>query len=162
MFMQLAGKYGKIAKDLLHPADENARSTVMTTTEQQDVESERSHFRLAAFAKEPVYLSFSVDGVDIEPTVEELDRGNASFISTKHFDTFYEGQMIGPAVLSLQDEGMTVVYPVVKSKNWPAIHVEFMNISEKDRDMISRFLATCSGGMRPPIHRRLSSAPTAP
>ena len=128
-------------------------SVVMMTPEQQDVEN--------TLTDEPVYLSFSIDGLDIEPTIEQLDRGSASFISTNHFDTFYEGQMIGPAVLSLQAEGMTVVYPVVKSKNWPVINVEFMNIAEKDRDMISRFLATCSGGMRPPTHRRLQSPPTA-
>jgi hypothetical protein len=82
-------------------------------------------------------------------------------VSTKNFDMFYEGQMIGPAVLTLQEEGMAVVYPVVKSKNWPMIDVEFMQISDKDRQMIAKFLATRSGGMRPPIDRRALRIATA-
>ena len=128
-------------------------TVMMTTDEQQDVVSERPQFRLSTFADEPVYLLFSVDGIELDPIVERLDKGQASFVSSKHFDMFYEGQIIGPAVLAL-DEGMAVVYPVVKSKNWPIINVEFMEISQKDRQMIARFLAKSSGGMRPPANRR--------
>jgi hypothetical protein len=126
----------------------------MMTCDQQDVEKEQALFRLASFSDEPVYLHFSLDGIDLDPIVERLDRRQASFVSSKHFDTFYEGQLIGPAVLALQDEGMAVVYPVVKSKNWPVINVEFLQISEKDGQMIARFLATSSSSRRPPTNRR--------
>ena|SRR5689334_2372789 len=134
----------------------------MMTCEQQDVESEATQLRLATFADEPAYLLFNLDGVEINPIVERLDKGEASFVSTTHFDSFYEGQMIGPAVLSLQNAGMAVVYPVVKSKNWPMVDVEFMEISSEDREMIALFLATSSSGRRPPTNRRPQSIATIP
>jgi len=101
---------------------------------------QRSVFRLSMIADEPVYLLLSMDGIDIDPIVDELGGGGARLVCAKHFDRFYEGQLIGPAVLVLQDEGMPVVYPVVKWKSWPVIGVEFIEISEKDREMILRFL----------------------
>lgn len=134
----------------------------MMTPEQHEVEIERARFRLATFANEPVHLLLNLNGVDINHVVERLDKREASFVSPTHFDTFYQGQMIGPAVLSLQNEGMAVVYPVVKSKNWPVIDVEFMEISEEDREMIGRFLTTCSGGQRPPTNQRPPSIASAP
>ena len=101
---------------------------------------ERSAFRISMIADEPVYLLLSMEGVDIDPIVDELGGGGARLVSAKHFDSFYVGQLIGPAVLVLQDEGMPVVYPVVKWKSWPVIGVEFMEISDKDREMIMRFI----------------------
>ncbi len=105
-----------------------------------DPAKQRSVFRLSMIADEPVYLLLSMDGVDIDPIVDELGGGGGRLVCAKHFDNFYEGQLIGPAVLVLQDAGMPVVYPVVKWKNWPVIGVEFMEISDKDREMILRFL----------------------
>lgn len=101
---------------------------------------QRSVFRLSMIANEPVYLLLSMDGVDIDPIVDELGGGGARLVSSKHFEMFYEGQMIGPAVLVLQDVGMPVVYPVVKWKSWPVIGVEFKDMSEKEREMIIKFL----------------------
>ena len=101
---------------------------------------QRSVFRLSMIADEPVYLLLSMDGQNVDPIVDELGGGGARLVSAKHYDMFYEGQVIGPAVLVLQDEGMPVVYPVVKWKSWPVIGVEFMQISDKDREMILRFL----------------------
>jgi len=40
----------------------------------------------------------------------------------------------------LQDEGMPIVYPVVRWKFWPLIGVEFTKMAEKERQMIVRFL----------------------
>jgi c-di-GMP-binding flagellar brake protein YcgR len=100
----------------------------------------RSVFRLSMIADEPVFLLLSLDGVNIDPIVDELGGGGARLVCANHFDQFYEGQLIGPAVLVLHEEGMPVVYPVVKWKSWPVIGVEFMEISEKDREMILRFL----------------------
>ena len=100
----------------------------------------RSVFRLSMIAGEPVYLLLTMDGINIDPIVDELGGGGARIVSAKYFDHFYEGQYVGPAVLVLQDEGMPVVYPVVKWKSWPSIGIEFMDISEKDREMILRFL----------------------
>ena len=105
-----------------------------------DYSKQRSAFRISMIADEPVYLLLSMEGHDIDPIVDELGGGGARLVSPKFYDFFYVGQMIGPAVLVLQDEGMPVIYPVVKWKNWPVIGVEFMEISEKDREMILRFL----------------------
>ena len=101
---------------------------------------QRSVFRLSMIADEPVYLLLTMDGTNIDPIVDELGGGGARIVSAKYFEHFYEGQFVGPAVLVLQDEGMPVVYPVVKWKEWPVIGVEFMDISDKDREMILRFL----------------------
>jgi len=101
--------------------------------------TDRSQFRLGLYVDEPVYLQLTLDGLEIDPIVEKLNAGEASFVCPKHFSVFYEGQMIGPAVLVLQDEGMAVVYPVVKSKNWPLVNVEFMQLGLREREMISRF-----------------------
>jgi len=101
---------------------------------------QRSVFRLSMIADEPVYLLLTMDGTNIDSIVDELGGGCARIVSAKYFAHFYEGQFVGPAVLVLQDEGMPVVYPVVKWKEWPVIGVEFMDISDKDREMILRFL----------------------
>ena len=112
----------------------------MNSTQQVNAQSERSVFRLSMIADEPVYLLLTMDGVKIDPIVDELGGGGARIVCARDFDRFYEGQIVGPAVLVLQDEGMPVVYPVVKWKRWPVIGLEFMDISEKDRKMILRFL----------------------
>jgi hypothetical protein len=133
-------------------------SSAMMACEQY--ETERPQFRMTAFMDEPVSLLFNLNGIELNPIVEHLEKGQASFVSTKHFEVFYEGQMIGPAVLSLGDD-MVVVFPVVKSKNWPLIDVEFLQLCDKDRQTIARYVATCSGGMRPPKNRKTYIA-TAP
>ena len=116
----------------------------MSRAIQADQDSEfakkRSVFRLSMIADEPVYLLLSMDGVNIDPVVDELGGGGARLVCAKHYDMFYEGQLIGPAVLVLPDEGMPVVYPVVKWRNWPVVGVEFMQIEERDKEMILRFL----------------------
>src|SRR5204862_6942723 len=112
----------------------------MSHAVQADPAKQRSVFRLSMIADEPVYLLLSMDGVDIDPIVDELGGGGARLVCAKHFDHFYEGQLIGPAVLVLQDEGMPVVYPVVKWKSWPVIGVEFTQMSEKEREQIIKFL----------------------
>jgi hypothetical protein len=115
---------------------------------------ERTSFRLSMIADEPVYLLLSMDGINIDPIVDELGGGGARLICAKYFDRFYEGQIVGPAVLMLPDEGMPVVYPVVKWKNWPVVGVEFMAIASKEQEMILRFLLR--------IERRLQSVTVRP
>ena len=108
--------------------------------EVQEIAKSRSVFRLSMIASEPVYLLLTLDGVHIDPIVDELGGGGARLVSSKHYERFYEGQILGPAVLVLQDIGLPVVFPIVKWKNWPVIGVEFMDVSDKEREMILRFL----------------------
>ncbi len=106
----------------------------------QDYAKKRSAFRMSMIEKEPVYMLLSMDGEDIDPVLDELGAGGARLWSSKHYDRFYEGQLIGPAVLLLDEIGMPVVYPIVKWKNWPVIGVQFIDMEEKEREMIFRFL----------------------
>jgi c-di-GMP-binding flagellar brake protein YcgR len=115
-------------------------SRVIHADQQPQFVKQRGVFRLSMIADEPVYLLLSMDGVNVDPIVDELGGGGARLVTAKHYEMFYEGQLIGPAVLVLQDEGMPVVYPFVKWKSWPVIGVEFMDIAEKDSEMILRFL----------------------
>ena len=128
----------------------------MSQTTQADINyaKQRSVFRLSMIADEPVYLLLSMDGVDIDPIVDELGGGGARLVTSKHYDMFYQGQIIGPAVLVLQDVGMPVVYPVVKWKSWPIIGVEFMEMGEKEREMIMKFLFK--------VERRMVQQPEKP
>ena len=114
----------------------------------------RSAFRTSTIANEPVYMLLSIDGEDVDPIVDELGAGGARLLSSKYFDRFYEGQMVGPAVLVLQDIGMAVVYPVVRWKNWPVIGVQFMDIPEKDSEMIFKFLFKLERKKMQPAERR--------
>jgi hypothetical protein len=91
---------------------------------------------------------FNLSGIEVDPIIHELEPGGARLVCAKHYDLFHVGQMIGPAALSLDDEGMHVVYPIVKFRKWPVIGVEFMEISDKHREVIMRFLSTVE-------HRRL-------
>jgi hypothetical protein len=112
----------------------------------------QSQVGFLAISNEPVKLLFNMDGIDIDPVLSWLETGRAGFeCSATHFDMFYEGKIIGPAVLALHDQGMVVVDPVVKSKNFPMIEVEFLEVSATDRRLITSFLATENGGQRPAI-----------
>jgi hypothetical protein len=121
--------------------------------EELELGNERPESHLPAFADDTASLAFNIDGVDVEHGLDVLDKREACFFSPRHFEAFYDGQMIGPAVLSLQEDSL-VVFPVVKAKNWPMIHVEFLQLSEKDRQTIGRSLAASAGGRRPPAQRR--------
>jgi hypothetical protein len=122
--------------------------------EEMELGTEPSALQVGAFADASEYLSFNMDGIDFDIALETLTEEEACVASTDCFDLFYEGQMIGPAVLSLKNEDPLIVYPVVKAKNWPLIQVEFLQISEKDRRTIGRSLAAAAGGRRPPAYRR--------
>src|ERR1041385_4177163 len=115
------------------PADEN-------TQDKNEFEEKRSLFRLEINNNQRVILRFNLEGVKIDAVVEELGGGGARLMYHKQFTFFYEAQMIGPAVLILQPDVQPVVHPVVKWKSWPNIGVQFMRISEKDRQSIMRFL----------------------
>src|SRR5437016_5446173 len=133
-------KSEKTVKIRAEIADESFMSRAIQADQQQQFVKQRSVFRLSMIADEPVYLLLSMDGVNVDPIIDELGGGGARLVSAKHYEMFYEGQIIGPAVLVLPDEGMPVVYPVVKWKSWPVVGVQFMQIEEAEREMIFRFL----------------------
>jgi len=105
-----------------------------------DYSKQRAAFRLPMVTSETVYLLLSIDGEDVDPIVDELGANGARFVTTTHFDKFYTGQMLGPAVLVLPETGMPIVYPVVRWISYPRIGVEFHDISEKDREVIFRLM----------------------
>ena len=102
-------------------------------------EKERRSLRVSLLSSEPVRLLLDIDDTEIDPVVVELAPDGARLKCVKHFDLFYEGQILGPAILEL-DESSTPVYAAVKWKRWPEIGVEFLEMSQGDRERIFRFL----------------------
>jgi hypothetical protein len=124
---------------LLKILTETAEVTIMKN-EAPDYSKQRSAFRWHVGAAEPVYLLFSIDTENIDPIVDELGAGGARFYASNHYQNFYKGQVLGPAVLVLPDVGMPVVYPVVKWMSYPTIGVEFAELDYSDREMIFQFM----------------------
>jgi hypothetical protein len=108
----------------------------------------RTAFRVPIGAAPPVSLLFSLEGEKVDPVVEELGAGGARFLSTHHHDKFYEGQVLGPAVLLLPEIGMTVVYPVVRWLRYPQVGIEFADMNDRDRELVSRFMFRPDGRSR--------------
>jgi c-di-GMP-binding flagellar brake protein YcgR len=135
-------------------ADEPTMNRPKPVPRQLEWGKERSVFRIPMIAEEPVYLLLTMDGVNIDPVIDELGGGGARLVCAKHFDSFFEGQAIGPAVLVLPDLGMPVVYPVVRWKDWPTIGVEFLDMLDKNQEMILRFLFK--------VERRMTQSRPAP
>lgn len=106
----------------------------------EDYSKQREAFRLPMVASAPVYVLFSLDGEHIDPLADELGAGGARFVAANHYSRFYNGQMLGPAVLVLPEIGMPVVYPVVRWLSYPRVGVQFVDIDEKHREMIFRFM----------------------
>jgi len=80
------------------------------------------------------------DEVKVTPVVDELGIGGARLMSVKHFDRFLEGQIIGPGTLPLEDFGTISVSAVVKWKAFPQIGVEFVNMADREREKLFRYL----------------------
>jgi len=59
-----------------------------------EVRKERSSHRVPMIPHEPAYLLCSVDGINIDPVVEDLGGGGARLVCPTHFDLFREGQLI--------------------------------------------------------------------
>jgi hypothetical protein len=106
----------------------------------KDYAKQRAAFRLPMLASDPVHLLFSIDGVNVDPLLDELGAGGGRFVAVRAYDKMYKGQVLGPAVLLLPDIGMPVVYPIVRWMSYPRIGVQFEESSEKNKEMIFRFM----------------------
>jgi len=82
----------------------------------------------------------SINDVMVSPVVEELGVIGARLISVKHFDEFYEGQLLGPGSLHLEDIGTVEVSAVVKWKAFPRIGIEFCEMSLSRQDKLFQYL----------------------
>jgi c-di-GMP-binding flagellar brake protein YcgR len=100
----------------------------------------RTVFRTWMLTVEPVHLLVNVDGMELDLVVDELGGGGARLVAGKHLDRFYEGQVLGPAVLVLNDVGRPLIHAVVKWKNSSVVGLEFLAIPEKQKELIFRFL----------------------
>jgi c-di-GMP-binding flagellar brake protein YcgR len=104
--------------------------------------SRRSSLRLKTERDEPVYLQVIL-GAKISLLVTEIGGGGAQILCRKceqFFDDFDAGQFLGKCVLILREQGMVEVEPVIRWKQWPVIGVQFIDLSDKDRAQIFRFL----------------------
>ena len=116
----------------------------MVTSMRQQVLPEfkpRADLRLRMIAHEPVYVVVTVNEGRLDLLVDDLSAGGARLKVPKiHLDLFEVGQILGPSLLVLTDHGLPVVHPVVKWKSHTAIGVEFLGATEKQREMIFKFL----------------------
>ncbi len=108
----------------------------------EKVAHERSSLRVTMLAEEPVYLRVNLDGEIILPVVE-LGGGGARLLCGKfkqHFEDWFVGHSLGPSQLELPQKEMHEVNPVIRWKKWPLVGVQFMDLPDKDRGDIFRFL----------------------
>ena len=102
----------------------------------------RSSFRLTMLEEEPIYLRVNLGG-EINLPVTELGAGGARLLCYKcrgDFETWYIGHSLGPSVLMLPEKGIHEIRPLIRWKKWPLIGVQFMDLADKERADIFRFL----------------------
>jgi len=101
----------------------------------------RADWRLRMLSHEPVYAVVTVDGGRLDLEIDDLSAGGARLnVCQSHIDRFQIGQILGPTLLALTDSGLPVVHPVVIWKSESAIGVQFMGVTERQKEMIFRFL----------------------
>jgi len=101
----------------------------------------RADLRLRMLAREPVYMLMSLDSGRLDLLADDLGGGGARLcVPKQHLDLFEVGQALAPSLLVLRDIGLPIVYPVVIWKSAVAIGVEFRGISERQKEMIFKFL----------------------
>ena len=92
--------------------------------------------------EEPIYLRVNLGG-EINLPVTELGAGGARLLCYKcrgDFETWYIGHSLGPSRLMLPENEMHEVNPVIRWIKWPVAGVQFMDLPDKDRREIFRFL----------------------
>jgi c-di-GMP-binding flagellar brake protein YcgR len=102
----------------------------------------RSSLRLTMPEDEPLYLQVTLN-TRIDLPVIELGGGGVRLLCYKYqqfFDDLNVGQSLGPSVLMLPEEGTYEVKPVVRWKKWPCIGVQFIDLSNADREHIFKVL----------------------
>ena len=101
----------------------------------------RADLRLRMIAHEPVYVLTTVDGGRLDLLVDDLGGSGARLkVQRKHQDLFQAGQILGPSLLVLPNIGLPVIHPVVKWKSGSAIGIEFVGVTDKQKEMIFKFL----------------------
>jgi hypothetical protein len=103
----------------------------------------RTDLRLRMIAHSPVYVVLTVGGGRLDLQADDLGGGGARLkVLRQHLELFEAGQILGPSLLVLPNVGMPIVNPIVKWKNGSAIGIEFEGASEKQKEMIFKFLFT--------------------
>ena len=101
----------------------------------------RADLRLRMIAHDPVYVVLTVDGGRLDLRVDDLGgRGARLKVPRQHRELFEVGQILGPSLLVLPNIGLPIVQPIVKWKSGSAIGIEFIGVTEKQKEMIFKFL----------------------
>jgi hypothetical protein len=94
-------------------------------------------------SQNPVYVLLTVDGGRLDLQADDLGGGGARLkVPKQHLGLFQAGQILGPSLLVLPDVGMPIVQPIVKWISGSAIGVEFLAATDKQKEMIFKFLFT--------------------
>jgi c-di-GMP-binding flagellar brake protein YcgR len=102
----------------------------------------RSSMRVRIPQDEPLYLQVNLGTLTNLP-VTDLGGGGAQILCRDcrtSSDKFQVGLSLGKSVLMLGKHGMHEVEPVIQWKRWPSIGVQFMGLSDKNREIIFKFL----------------------
>jgi hypothetical protein len=82
-----------------------------------------------------------VDGGRLDLLADDVGGGGAKLrVPRRYLGQFEVGQILGPSLLALPDIGLPVVHPLVIWKSESAIGVEFLNLTEKQNEMVYKFL----------------------
>jgi hypothetical protein len=101
----------------------------------------RTDLRLRMIAHDPVYVLLTVEGGRLDLQVDDLGGGGARLkVPRQHQELFQVGQILGPSLLVLPNIGLPVLQPVVKWKSNSAIGVEFLGVTDKQKEMIFKLL----------------------
>ena len=107
----------------------------------EKVAQQRSSLRVTMLEDEPVNLRVNDAGISLP--VVELGGGGARLLCSKykeHFEDWFVGHSLGPSRLMLPENEMHEVNPVIRWIKWPVAGVQFMDLPDKDRREIFRFL----------------------
>jgi hypothetical protein len=114
--------------------------SVMTQQVLQSMKA-REHLRLRMVLNDPVYLVTAVQNIRLDLPADDLGGGGARLtLPLHHEDSFKVDDALGPSMLVLPEIGLPVVNPVVRWKSDAAMGVEFIGITEKQRELIYKFL----------------------
>jgi len=105
---------------------------------------ERRAFRMSVIPFSTARFGIKVGDVNLTPLVDELGIGGARLISVKHFDCFYEGQVLEAGTLPLEANVTINLSAVVRWKKFPRIGIQFVEMAEREKDRLFGYLFKAS------------------
>ena len=101
----------------------------------------RRHLRLRMLTTDPVYIVATVGNLRVDMLAADLGGGGACLdVPQEYRGRFEVGAPLGQALLVLPDVGLPIVTPIVRWDDGAHIGVEFTGVTERQKEMIYKFL----------------------